>query len=855
MKSKYFLFFLIIAGFLPECISGQNYSRIQIGDNILNISKLVQIDLPLDELIRKDNHLILELSEYEIRQLDSIQVLYEVIVPNLSRYYVERNQNADPAKVSRNTLLSDDYPVPSGFSLGSMGGYFKYDEMMTHLNQLAQLYPDLVKPLDTIEGGVTHQGRHLYWLKLSDNPMADEDEPEILFTGTIHAREPVTISLLIFFMYYLLENYDSDPEIQYLLDHHELYFIPCINPDGYIYNETNNPLGGGMWRKNMRNNGNGYFGVDLNRNFGYMWGYDNNGSSPTPGSETYRGPSAFSEPETKLVRNFCNQHQFRFCMNYHAHGNLLLYPWGYLNISSPDELVLKSNAQSMAALNSYSTGRPAQLLYTTNGDANDWMYGEQTAKPKILAYVSEVGSSEDGFWPAINRIIPLCQENVFPNLMAVKLAGTYAKLIYTQNLSVNTPNFNFTFSITRMGATPANYSVWIEPITSNISSVGSYVNYNGMNLPETRQGIISVQLNNCMIQGEEIRFRLCRSDGIYTWKEEVVYFYGQKLEIFNDPANNLSNWTPGFWGTTNQKYVSSPTSITDSPGGNYQNSQINHISLTNYIDLTQCVAADVSFNAQWKLEPAWDFVQIKVSIDGNNWIPLKGNFTKNGSESQAPGEPVYDGNQTSWVNENIDITDYCGNHVKFRFTLQSDASVAYDGFYFDDFKINAVNAQNVEQILIPEGWSGISGYLVPPDTNLDEVLNSIQSQLVLLENFEGIYWPSNGINTLQNWINGKGYMIKSNQSVQLDITGIPDNNRTLEFNQGWNLVSVICPCGISADLFYEQTLNHALILAEVAGNKIYWPEMNISTLQFLSPGKSYFGFFDEDILIENVTCE
>src|SRR6185503_2455375 len=108
----------------------------------------------------------------------------------------------------------------------------------------------------------------------------------------------------------LLENYNTNPEVKYLIDNLEMYFVPVVNPDGYIYNETTNPNGGGMWRKNRRDNLDGEYGVDLNRNYGYNWGYDNNGSDPNTASDTYRGDTSFSEPETQNLKNFCNARQF-----------------------------------------------------------------------------------------------------------------------------------------------------------------------------------------------------------------------------------------------------------------------------------------------------------------------------------------------------------------------------------------------------------------------------------------------------------------------------------------------------------------------------------------------------------------
>jgi hypothetical protein len=86
-----------------------------------------------------------------------------------------------------------------------------------------------------------------------------------------------------------------------------------------------------MWRKNRRNNG-GSYGVDLNRNFGYQWGYDNNGSSPTASSDTYRGPSANSELETQAFRNFVNARPIAAMQSYHSYSNLMIYPYGYTDI-------------------------------------------------------------------------------------------------------------------------------------------------------------------------------------------------------------------------------------------------------------------------------------------------------------------------------------------------------------------------------------------------------------------------------------------------------------------------------------------------------------------------------------------
>src|SRR6185436_6115168 len=165
-------------------------------------------------------------------------------------------------------------------------------------------------------------GRNIWVIKISDNVATDEaNEPELLYMGLQHCREAIGGSSMIFFMQYLVEQYSNptipgDTRIKDLVDNREIYIIPCFNPDGWEYNRTNWPNPGGDWRKNRKNNGDGTFGVDLNRNWGVDWG---NCSAPIQGppascgtnttsSATYWGTAAFSENETQAVRNFTKAH-------------------------------------------------------------------------------------------------------------------------------------------------------------------------------------------------------------------------------------------------------------------------------------------------------------------------------------------------------------------------------------------------------------------------------------------------------------------------------------------------------------------------------------------------------------------
>ena len=220
---------------------------------------------------------------------------------------------------------------------------------------------------------------------------------------------------MIYFLWYLLEN-PTQTDIASILSERELYFIPVINPDGYLYNQTIEPNGGGMWRKNRRLHNDGEIGVDLNRNFGYNWGYDSIGSSAHTSSNVYRGESAFSEPETQAIRDFVKTKNFHVAMNYHSYGNLMIFAWGYTQEACEDSAYHTDLGIHMTEFNWYEVGQGSRVLYFTNGDINDWMYGDTVSKNKIFSYVPEVGDPDYGFWPPENLIIPYAEDNLEQNI-------------------------------------------------------------------------------------------------------------------------------------------------------------------------------------------------------------------------------------------------------------------------------------------------------------------------------------------------------------------------------------------------------------------------------------------------------
>ncbi|RDD90019.1 M14 family metallopeptidase [Streptomyces parvulus] len=225
--------------------------------------------------------------------------------------------------------------------------------------------------------GRTVRGKDILALKLTRNAKESKDgsKPSVLYMSNQHAREWITPEMTRRLMHHYLDKYDQDRRIKKLVDTTELWFLLSANPDGYDY--TFEDTANRLWRKNLRdNNGDGVLGtgdgVDLNRNFAYKWGYDDEGSSPNPTSQTYRGAGPNSEPETKALDRFQKRIGFTYGINYHSAAELLLYGVGWqVATDTPDDVLYKALAGTPG--NSAIPGYHPQVsseLYTTNGEAD-----------------------------------------------------------------------------------------------------------------------------------------------------------------------------------------------------------------------------------------------------------------------------------------------------------------------------------------------------------------------------------------------------------------------------------------------------------------------------------------------------
>jgi carboxypeptidase T len=260
-------------------------------------------------------------------------------------------------------------------------GYHSYTEVASDIAAVAAAHPDIVSVFSI---GKSYQGRELWAAKVSDHVTVDEPEPEILFDGGTHADEHMSVEMTLHILHWLVDGYGSDSRITSIVNTREVWIVFLVNPDGAEYD-----IAGGRfhsWRKNRQPTpGTTAIGTDLNRNFGYRWGGGGRTSSD-PFNITYRGPSAFSAPETRAMRAFLasrvvgGRQQIRAAITFHENGRLVMWPYGYTATDVPSDMTAQDHAafvtwgRRMAATNGY-TPQQASDLYVDTGTTRDYEYG------------------------------------------------------------------------------------------------------------------------------------------------------------------------------------------------------------------------------------------------------------------------------------------------------------------------------------------------------------------------------------------------------------------------------------------------------------------------------------------------
>ncbi|OJF15267.1 zinc carboxypeptidase [Couchioplanes caeruleus] len=312
--------------------------------------------------------------------------------------------------------------------------YHNYAEMIADVNAVVARYPAIASKRVI---GKSYQNRDIVAVKISDNVGTDESEPEVLYDANHHAREHLTVEMALYILHLYTDNYASDSRVRDVVNSREIWVIPSVNPDGAEYDVATGSYR--SWRKNRQpNSGSSYVGTDLNRNYAYHWGCCR-GSSGNPASDTYRGPSAFSAPETQAIRDFVNGRvvggvqQIKAAIDFHSYSELVLWPFGYTTANTTTGMnadqynTFATLGRQMAATNGY-TPEQSSDLYITDGDSLDWLWGTH----RIFAYTFELyprSSSGGGFYPPDEVISRETSRNRTAALMIAEVADCPYKVI------------------------------------------------------------------------------------------------------------------------------------------------------------------------------------------------------------------------------------------------------------------------------------------------------------------------------------------------------------------------------------------------------------------------------------------
>jgi carboxypeptidase T len=316
--------------------------------------------------------------------------------------------------------------------------YHNYAETIAEINSVVAAYPAIASKRVI---GKSYEGRDIVAVKISDNVGTDESEPEVLYDANHHAREHLTVEQALYLLGQFTRTYATDTRVRNVVDTRELWIIPMVNPDGVEYDIASGSYR--SWRKNRQpNSGSSYIGTDPNRNYGYQWGCCG-GSSGSTSSATYRGPSAFSTPEVRAIRDFVNSRvvggvqQIKAAIDFHSYSKLVLWPYGHTTANTATGMnadqanTFATLGRQLAATNGY-TPQQSSDLYITDGDSLDWLWGVH----KIFAYTFELypgSSGGGGFYPPASVIATETARNRTAALMVAEAADCPYKVIGKQS--------------------------------------------------------------------------------------------------------------------------------------------------------------------------------------------------------------------------------------------------------------------------------------------------------------------------------------------------------------------------------------------------------------------------------------
>jgi hypothetical protein len=341
--------------------------------------------------------------------------------------------------------------------------YHSPAQIDAEMDKLKTSFPDLVK-IDTI--GTSLEGRPIKAIHISSSTLPDAGKGDAVFVGLHHAREWISVETALAVAERICQMYNSTAQLKADVDRLNIWVVPVLNPDGYVYTRDHDRL----WRKNRRLNDNGSHGVDLNRNYYFFWGLPD-GSSSSPYDDTYSGPWAFSEPETQTIAAFLVDRQnLKFFITYHSFAELFLRPWSYTHDDPPGEQSLHSVVErEIDIIHSISDQTYGQDLYLMSGEATDFVWQWLRASPHTIELRPKPDTSTTaitGFAPPASTIMLSNEENI-PAAFAM-LHDAAAREVWMRDY-VGDPGDEPSAKLTN---TTWSHPIWESPdITSGVTNI------------------------------------------------------------------------------------------------------------------------------------------------------------------------------------------------------------------------------------------------------------------------------------------------------------------------------------------------------------------------------------------------
>jgi len=594
------------------------------------------------------------------------------------------------------------------------------DQLGQMLQDLADTYPDKAA---YYTWGSSVQGRTMHAIVISDNPLANEAEPEVRLSSSIHGDEIVGMILTVNLAHYLLENYGQPgyEDATNIVDNYELHLMPAHNPDGTFLHQ--------------RYNANS---VDLNRNY------------PLPA-----GTHLVTELENVHFMNHANANHFVVSINYHGGALVMNYPWDYTYTLAPDDEALQLLALEYSTRNlpMYNGNWPQGITngaqwYVITGSLQDWSY-DQTGGVDITCEVSNTkwpsNSSLPGFWEdnresmiayvlaarsGITGIVTDAEtgEPLDATVTVVGIdkpvrtdpaQGDYYKLLHdgTFDIMVEATGYvtQTVTGVQSVWGTENVVDVALQPLATGLVA-GTVTDLQGNGLDATVEvrtwpaGELVDSVTADGSDGGAYQVEIFYGDYTLTASAPDHFTESQQVTVSETPAEvnfelggmitsypvaeTFEQGMGGFAGDwiLSQPGYDSSQCLTDSEGS-YPNDAVLITTLGTPVDLTDVMDPNVSFMAKWSIENSWDAAFFEISTDGGgSWTALAvpgRTQPASGQGAQRPtGTPCFDGNQANWVSCLVDLTPYIGQpDVRFRFRLETDTSMTYDGFYVDDFVV------------------------------------------------------------------------------------------------------------------------------------------------------------------------